>query len=334
MTYGQMAAIVVRLYHGAFANLPSHTMNLQPMDLAVSGTEFKLMIPPESVNAAHFREVFQRNGQYEAVMTAVLMRLLASMDRPVFADLGAFIGYYTAYVAKLLGDRGEVISVESNPNYAEVLRAMVALNGFRNVRVFEAALSDRDETLYAQGTTLHGGDQDRDAGFRLMPEHQTTRPAGVPGYDGVPVAIVAKTFDALSAAEGLAPNIAKMDVHGTEGKILGGMQNLLRHSLQYLLLELHQNVYLRQYSPGHSRISILDRLAEAGFRLYYVAGHRYTWSDGLRVFLESGTVAYRELTRETREQLLFDRHGDIFVLAAKRPIEPLLGASANDPGLA
>ena len=309
-------------------------MNMEPMNLAVSSTEFKLMIPPESVNATHFREVFQRNGQYEAVMTAILTRLLATMDRPVFADLGAFIGYYTAYVAKLIGGKGEVIAVESNPHYAEVLRAMVALNGFEKVRIFHAALSDHEETLYAQGTTLHDGKKDRDAGFRLMPEHKTTRPAGVPGYDGMPVEVRAETLDGLGAREGFAPSIAKMDVHGTEGKILGGMSNILRGPLRYLLLELHQNVYLRQYSPGHTRMAILDRLAAAGFRLYYVAGHRYTWSDGLRVFLESGTFAYRELTRETREQLLFDRHGDVFVLASKQPIEPILGASANDPGLA
>jgi len=309
-------------------------MNMEPMNLAVSSTEFKLMIPPESVNATHFREVFQRNGQYEAVMTAILTRLLATMDRPVFADLGAFIGYYTAYVARLLAKRGEVMSVESNPSYVDVLRAIVALNGFENVRIFSTALSDHEETLYAQGTTLHDGNRNRDEGFRLMPEHRTIRPAGVPGYDGVPVEVRAETLDALCARERIAPSIAKMDVHGTEGKILGGMSDILRGPLQYLLLELHQNVYLRQYSPGHTRISILDRLAQAGFRLYYVAGHRYTWSDGLRVFLESGTFAYRELTRETREQLLFDRHGDVFVLASKPPIEPVLGASANDPGLA
>lgn len=312
--------------------LSGDVMNYEPMQLAVSGTDFKLLIPPDSVNATHFREVFQSNGHYEAVMTAILTKLLDSMERPVFADLGAFIGYYTAYAATLLAGRGEVVAVESNPNYVEVLRTMVAHNGFANARVWHAALSDREETLYAQGTTLHDGSTDRDRGFRFMPEHRTTRPAGVPGYDGVPVAVATTSFDALCAAEDLAPNIAKMDVHGTEGKILGGMSTLLHGSLQFLLLELHQNVYLRQYSPGHTRLSILDRLAEAGFLLYYVAGHRYTWSDGLRLFLETGRFAYQELTPATREYLLYDRHGDIFVLAAKAPVEALLGPAVRDPG--
>lgn len=303
------------------------------MDLAVNGAQFQLMIPPESTNAVHFREVFGRNGQYEAVMSAILARVLSLQDRPVFADLGAFIGYYTAYAARLLGNRGEVIAVESNPFYAEVLKAMIAQNGFERVRLFHAALSDREEQLYAQGTTLHGGDANRDRDFRLAPEHQTSRPPGVPGYDGQAVAVDTVSFDALCRTQDLAPTVAKMDVHGTEGKILGGMGKILRDSLQVLLMELHQNVYLRQYSPGCTRLSILDTLEEAGFRLYYVAGHRYTWSDGLRVFLETGRFAYQPLTRESREMLLYDRHGDIFVLASKLPVESLIGESVRDPGL-
>lgn len=308
-------------------------MTRESMPLTVQGVDFQLVIPADSRQACHFREVYGRNGQYEAVMTAILTRLLNGIERPVFADLGAFVGYYTAYAARLLQGRGEVFAVESNPAYAEVVGAALSLNHLDNARVFHAALSDREETLWAQGTTLHDGSRDRDAAFKAMPEHRTTRPAGVPGYDGEPVAVAAVTMDSLCARHGLAPNIAKMDVHGTEGKILGGMREVLRGPLQFLLLELHQNVYLRQYSPGIDRMRILDDLEDAGFHCYYVAGHRYTWSDGLKVFMESGRFAYQPLTRQTRDLLLFDRHGDIFVLAAKQAVEPILGPSVIDPGL-
>jgi FkbM family methyltransferase len=303
------------------------------MQLTVQGVDFQLLIPTDSRQASHFSEVFRRNGQYEAVMTAILTRLLKAIEQPVFADLGAFVGYYTAYAAKVLQGRGEVFAVESNPAYAEVIGATIALNQLDNARVFHAALSDREETLWAQGTTLHDGSMNRDAAFKAMPEHQTTRPAGVPGYDGDPVAVSATTMDRLCAQHGLAPNIAKMDVHGTEGKLLGGMHEVLRGPLQYLLLELHQNIYLRQYSPNVSRMRILDSLEEAGFHCYYVAGHRYTWSDGLKLFMESGRFAYQPLTRQTRDMLLFDRHADVFVLAAKQPLEAILGPAVLDPGL-
>lgn len=308
-------------------------MNHEPMSLAVQGVDFQLAIPADSTNACHFRKVYQRNGQYEAVMSAILARLLGALDRPVFADLGAFIGYYTVFAAKLLGSRGEVFAVESNPAYVDTIRAALELNRIGNARVFHAALSDREETLWAQGTTLHDGSKDRDAAFKAVPEHQTIRPAGTPGSEAEPVPVRTITLDRLCAQQGLAPVIAKMDVHGTEGKILGGMGDILRGPLQFLLLELHQNVYLREYSPGVSRMRILDALDEAGFHCHLVAGHRYTWSDGLKVFMDTGRFAYQPLTRETRDLLLFDRHADVFILAAKPAIEPILGPAIADPGL-
>lgn len=308
-------------------------MNHESMDLSVQGVDFQLVIQEDSINACHFRKVYQRNGQYEAVMGAILARLLGAVDRPVFADLGAFIGYYTVYAAKLLAGRGEVFAVESNPAYVDIVRAALKLNRIDNARVFHAALSEREETLWAQGTTLHDGSRERDDPFKAAPEHRTIRPAGTPGSEAEPVPVQTTTLDRLCAQEGLAPVIAKMDVHGTEGKILGGMKQILRGPLQFLLLELHQNVYLRQYSPGISRMLILDLLEEAGFRCHVVAGHRYTWSDGLKLFMDSGRFAYQALTRETRNLLLFDRHCELFVLAAKPAIEPILGPAVLDPGL-
>ncbi|MDP2325079.1 MAG: FkbM family methyltransferase, partial [Gammaproteobacteria bacterium] len=275
-------------------------MNHESMSLAVQGVDFQLVIPTDSTNACHFRQVYQRNGQYEAVMGAILARLLGAMNRPVFADLGAFIGYYTVYAAKLLGGRGEVFAVESNPAYVDTIKAALELNRIDNARVFHAALSDREEVLWAQGTTLHDGSKSRDAAFQATPEHQTKRPSGTPGSEAEPVPVHTITMDRFCAQQGLVPAIAKMDVHGTEGKILGGMGEILRGPLQFLLLELHQNVYLREYSPGISRMNILDTLDEAGFRCYLVAGHRYTWSDGLKVFMDTGHFAYQQLTRETR----------------------------------
>jgi FkbM family methyltransferase len=303
------------------------------MSLRVQGADFSLIIPPDSPNAVHFRRVYERNGQYEAVMSAVLARLLATMDRPVFADLGAFLGYYTVYAARLLAGRGQVFAVESNPRYAEIVRAALALNDIEGVSVLQAALSDRDETLWSQGTTLHDGSTREDAIFLATPEHAVIETKTIPGCEGEAVAVQAMTLDSLCKAHGLAPTIAKMDVHGTEGKIIRGMRQVLRGPLQCLLLELHQNVYLRKYAPDITRMAILDELEDAGFRNYYVAGHRYTYSDGLKLFLESGRFSYQPLTRETREMLLFDRSTQVFVLSVKFPLESVLGPSAFDPGL-
>lgn len=307
-------------------------MTSNDMSLSVHGTEFQLIIPADSINAQHFREVYQRNGQYEAVMTAILARLLAASERPVFADVGAFIGFYSVYAARLLQGRGTVFAVESNPAYADTVRAALALNHIDGVTVFQKALWDRAETLWAHGVTLQDGSARATAPFP-MPEHNAGQRPGSHVAEGEAVAMQATTMDQLCAEHSLAPTIAKMDVHGTEGKILRGMQQTLRGPLQFLMLELHKNAYLRKFAPDISRMQILDMLEQAGFANYYVAGHRYTWSDGLTAFQDSGRFTYQALTRETRSMLLFDRHADVFVLAAKQPLEPILGPSMLDPGL-
>lgn len=56
------------------------------------------------------------------------------------------------------------------------------------------------------------------------------------------------------------------------------------------MLELHKNAYLHKFAPDISRMQILDILEQAGFTNYYVADHRYTWSDGLKVFQEGAVL--------------------------------------------
>lgn len=285
-------------------------MPYEAMNLCVHGVDFQLAIPAEDAKAQHFRQLFQDRGQYEAVMAAILAKLLQTLPDPVFVDIGGFLGYYTCYAAKLLRGKAMVHAVESNPDYVAAISQAVHLNQFGNVRLLHAALSDRVEPLRAVDNTVVADD------------------GGAVGHP-----VTSTTFDALCRETGLQPTIAKMDVHGFEGKILGGMEETLRQSLQFLLLELHPNVYLRRFAPGISRMQILDRLEDAGFSNYFVAGHRYTWSDGMQVFFDSGRFAYQPLNRENRGMLLFDRHNHIFVLSSKIPLEPILGPSALDPSL-
>jgi FkbM family methyltransferase len=276
------------------------------MNLNVHGTAFRLIIPADNKSALNFKTVYERNGNYEAVMVALLTRILDSLPEPVFVDLGAFIGYYTFYCSQLLRGKAYVHSVESNPEYVELLHRTAALNGLDNVEIIHAALSDQVEPVRIAGTSV-----------------------SAVASEGTPMQAV--TFDAICRQKEFQPNVAKMDVHGFEGKILGGMEDVLRGSLRYLLLELHPNVYLERFTPGITRMQILNRLEAAGFRNYYLAGHRYTWSDGMRRYFETGSFAYQPLTRENRGMLLFDRHNHVLVVAAKHPLEDLVGPSVIDP---
>jgi FkbM family methyltransferase len=59
-------------------------------------------------------------------------------------DAGANAGHYTFYCASLVGPEGRVFAFEPNPDFAELLRQSVALNGYaRVVQVEQRALYGR-----------------------------------------------------------------------------------------------------------------------------------------------------------------------------------------------
>ena len=76
-----------------------------------------------------------------------------------FVDLGANIGAYSLWAAKLVGPRGTVVAVEAEPRNFAVFCRNVQLNGFSNIRTFNIGVSDRYEqlTLFLNETRNSGG---------------------------------------------------------------------------------------------------------------------------------------------------------------------------------
>ena len=221
-------------------------------------------------------------------------------------DIGAFLGYYACYASALFGGRQEVYAIESNPLFANAIRESARVNGFSQLRVFQAALSDRVEPVSVQGLTTRHDANSRDATI---------------------------TLDDLCDREHLRPTIIKMDVHGAEGKIVLGMRDTLAE-VECMLLEMHNLPYMQEYSPGVTRTVMLDALEDAGLTLYYVAGHhafaREEFACSFQELLAGSAYSYRKLDRQARDLLLFDRWGDEFVLALRHDdIKSLLGPNVS-----
>jgi len=227
-------------------------------------------------------------------MTEAVFRLLRHLERPSFLDIGAFMGYYACYVASLLRDEYPTVAVESNPTYSAAIEESVKINRFSRVAVYNVVLGDKQETLTVTGKEVLPGGR---SGLQVQ---------------GVPL-------DQLCEEEGLTPNIAKMDVHGAEGKVLKGMRRLLKDSIQFLLLELHPVTYLNRYSDGILPTEILRLLEESGFTNFHVAGHRVDRMTRDGSAKQTIDFSYRPLDGATENLLLFDRDSDIFLLATKDP---------------
>jgi FkbM family methyltransferase len=274
-----------------------------------NGTSFRLYVVEDRFWAYRaYSQWADGIDVYERVMLECLTRLLRQTKHPAFMDIGAFVGHYACYATALLGDREETYAIESNPRYYAGIVRSIALNGFSKLKAFNVVLSDRAETAGIDEQTV------------LLFEPGGTRKQSV-------------TLDELCRSEGIRPRIVKIDVHGSEGKVLMGMQEIMTRYLEFILLELSPVEVLKKYSGNISRSDILMLLERLGFHVFYMAGHRYRGSEQLGRALEAG-FAYRRLDADSRDLLLFDRPLDVFLLCSKTPdLETILGPSVADPGL-
>jgi FkbM family methyltransferase len=79
-------------------------------------------------------------GRYEYATLSAIRRLLKAGD--CFIDVGANIGYISAYAASLVGVGGQVHSFEPVPSYYERLAHMSSLNPSYQIYVNNCALAD------------------------------------------------------------------------------------------------------------------------------------------------------------------------------------------------
>jgi FkbM family methyltransferase len=186
-----------------------------------SGTvEARLFGLPISLDLSDYMQRSIYVGGYELEETA-LMRAFVKRGMTV-VDIGANVGYYTALAAKLVGDKGRVLSFEpSAPAFAK-LRGMVD-SRCSQVTLFNVALGAREDslTLYLPPDEEHN----------LNPSMYEYRTGMVPVT--VPVTTLDSVLDGIERVDFL-----KIDVEGYEPLVLrGGIQSLQRGRIRNILYE-------------------------------------------------------------------------------------------------
>ncbi len=166
----------------------------------------------------------------ERVLLGGLLEELRGDD--VFWDIGASFGLYTVFAAKKLASPGSVVAFEPEPDMRELLEKNLVLNGIRSVNVRATALGDRDGVtgLFRAANPNSGTSslaQRRD--YRLKKKE---------------IAVELSRGDSLPLREGvLPPTCVKIDVEGAEGRVIAGMESLLRdRRLRSLFCEVHPHL--------------------------------------------------------------------------------------------
>lgn len=189
-------------------------------------------------------------GKHEPLVTRLLNQEIKPGMRVV--DVGAHIGYYTLQMARLVGESGEVIAIEPMLDNANLLKMNIEANGYRNVRIYEAAIGSENGTarLYVS----------RNPGLCSL------IPSGVHySYTEVPL----WTLDALLEQEERIDYI-RMDIQGSEVEAIKGMQGILQKYRPALFIETHQWAV-----GGEAIIQLFEDLKKLGYETKYVINYAF-----------------------------------------------------------
>jgi FkbM family methyltransferase len=179
-----------------------------------------------------------------------LMRRLQRGD--CVYDIGAALGLYTVFLAKSVGETGEVLAFEPEGHTYERLQEHVVLNGLANVRTFRVALGDCEAAVCLRSGEVAGS-------ARIVP---SAEPAD--GRHAVVERVRVAQGDRFVQIENLRlPRVVKIDVEGYEYAVIRGLsQTLAQPQCELVCCEVHPALLPVSETPE----KVLDLLRSLGFR--------------------------------------------------------------------
>lgn len=181
-------------------------------------------------------------GSYEPEVVDIFKKHIKKGDTVL--DIGAYIGYHTLIMAKLVGEEGKVFAFEPDPVNFQYLIKNAAENGYRNIVAFQKAVSDKT----GKGRLFMGDSSSLstiyDTGGKKYKEIETIK---IDDYFGK------KRVD-----------LAKIDAEGAEALILEGMKETIKNNPQLKMVIECQSEMLKK--GGSSPKELLESLKSFGFK--------------------------------------------------------------------
>lgn len=149
-------------------------------------------------------------------------------------DCGIYLGYYTAFFARLVGANGQVVAFEPDPYNLARAKHNTALNGYSNVQFVHAAVGSPLEVvdfIVSKNSNSHlpnvyiGSDRQFYSSSERRDELIKVRSISLD--------------EALADPEIPAPDLIKIDIEGAELNALRFVNSLVRTKRPLLVLELH-----------------------------------------------------------------------------------------------
>jgi FkbM family methyltransferase len=202
------------------------------------------------------KEVVEK-GYIDAQISNIMYSLLKPGDKVI--DAGAGFGYYTLYLARIVGNQGKVYSFEARRHIFELLDSSIRINRLTNVRTF-------NKVLFGENTKL----------MLDMQDHQRRSNFGVANiileqeniyanYDNSEV-VDSATLD--SVLDGIT-NVSMLHIntHGSELSIILGAKKLIATSPKIKIITSWSKYQMAKYVNIQS---VVTQLLDNGFRFWLI----------------------------------------------------------------
>ena len=191
-------------------------------------------------------------GALNPEIVQTMMRIVRPGDTVI--DGGAYVGYFTILLSKLVGPAGHVIAIEPGQNNLPYLYTNIVLNQARNVTVIPHALwskANEVKTLYLVSTDVFG-------------EGGLANSLSDPAADKT----TALSVLTVTLNQFLPARLIKLDIEGAEGHTLRTIQNY--SDAPYIIAELNNEALPR---IGDSCVAVRQLMHSKGYDTFLLREH-------------------------------------------------------------
>jgi FkbM family methyltransferase len=200
-------------------------------------------------------------------------RLLRDGDTCV--DVGAHVGRYAVFPARLVGESGRVYALEPNEETFWALKANIALNRCVNISAHQLGLAARPGRAQ-----LHLYEPQFSSWSSLNP-HPMVRPDGSRCVPSGAAEVEIDTLDNFARRMGITQiDLLKLDVEGVELDVLSGASELLAAgAVRHICFEISE---VPLAGSGHTVQDVMEFFLSRGFSIYTFERTRGAFSGPLR----------------------------------------------------
>ena len=190
------------------------------------------------------------NGVYGELDTKIIREEIHEGD--IVIDVGANIGYYTLIFAQLVGSSGKVFAFEPEPKNFEILKKNIEINNYPNIVAEQKIVSDKSG-IVKLFIAEHGI-----VGHRINQQKSSQK------FIEIESIILDNYIKKLNLDNKI--NFIKIDVEGSEPKVLEGAKEIMQKSNQLKIFTEFNREAVKKYSVEPKEM--IDLLYRNGFKIY------------------------------------------------------------------